>query len=187
MALGKVDAAYQNLDSVELGVSDVDQYVDALGGVTKAASRASGHAVPAYVGDETRGAGVVRSLQEQVSLESRTRTLNPRWYEAMLAHGYQGVREVEARVTTTLGWSATAEAVSPWVYQGIGETYVLDPEMRKRLAELNPDAAVRMAGRLLEACDRGFWTPDEETMAALQDAADELEDRLEGIDPEAAA
>lgn len=187
MALGKVDAAYQNLDSVELGVSDVDQYVDALGGVTKAASRASGRDVPAYVGDETRGAGVVRSLQEQVSLESRTRTLNPRWYEAMLAHGYQGVREVEARVTTTLGWSATAEAVSPWVYQGIGETYVLDPEMRKRLAELNPDAAVRMAGRLLEACDRGFWTPDEETMAALQDAADELEDRLEGIDPEAAA
>jgi magnesium chelatase subunit H len=187
MALGKVDAAYQNLDSVELGVSDVDQYVDALGGVTKAASRASGKDVPAYIGDETRGAGVVRSLQEQVSLESRTRTLNPRWYEAMLAHGYQGVREVEARVTTTLGWSATAEAVSPWVYQGIGETYVLDPEMRKRLAELNPDAAVRMAGRLLEACDRGFWTPDEETMAALQDAADELEDRLEGIDPEAAA
>ncbi|MEJ2540840.1 MAG: magnesium chelatase subunit H, partial [Gemmatimonadota bacterium] len=101
MALGKVDAAYQNLDSVELGVSDVDQYVDALGGVTRAASRAAGRDVPAYIGDETRGAGVVRSLKEQVSLESRTRTLNPRWYEAMLAHGYQGVREVEARVTTT--------------------------------------------------------------------------------------
>jgi len=187
LALGRVDAAYQNLDSVELGVSDVDQYVDALGGVTRAATRARGQDVPAFVGDETRGAGVVRSLEEQVALETRTRTLNPRWYEAMLAHGYQGVREVEARVTTTLGWSATADAVSPWVYQGIGETYVLDPEMRKRLAELNPDAAVRMAGRLLEACDRGFWAPDEETLAALQDAADELEDRLEGIDPEAAA
>lgn len=187
LALGGVDAAYQNLDSVELGVSDVDQYVDALGGVTRAASREAGREVAAYVGDETRGAGVVRSLPEQVSLESRTRTLNPRWYEAMLAHGYQGVREVEARVTTTLGWSATAGAVAPWVYQGIGETYVLDPEMRRRLSELNPDAASRMAGRLLEACDRGFWSPDEETLAALQDAADELEDRLEGIDPEAAA
>ena len=44
-----------------------------------------------------------------------------------------------------------------------------------------------MAGRLVEACDRGFWAPDEDTLAALQDAADELEDRLEGIDPEAAA
>jgi magnesium chelatase subunit H len=187
MALGKVDAAYQNLDSVELGISDVDQYVDALGGVTRAASRESGRQVQAWVGDETRGTGVVRSLEEQVALESRTRTLNPRWYEAMLAHGYQGVREVEARVTTTMGWSATADAVAPWVYQGIGETYVLDPEMRKRLADLNPDSAVRMAGRLLEACDRGFWEPDAETLEALRDAADELEDRLEGVDPEAAA
>jgi magnesium chelatase subunit H len=39
----------------------------------------------------------------------------------------------------------------------------------------------------VEACDRGFWAPDDDTLAALQDAADELEDRLEGIDPEAAA
>jgi magnesium chelatase subunit H len=187
MALAGVEAAYQNLDSVELGVNDVDQYVDALGGLTKAAARESGRQVGAYVGDETRGSGVVRSLQEQVSLEARTRTLNPRWYEAMLGHGYQGVRELEARVTTTLGWSATAGAVQPWVYQGIGETFVLDPEMRRRLAELNPDAAARMAGRLVEATDRGFWEPDPDTLAALQDAADELEDRLEGIDPEAAA
>lgn len=187
MALSTVEAAYQNLDSVELGVGDVDQYVDALGGLTRAASRESGHDVGAWIGDETRGSGVVRSLSEQVSLEARTRTLNPRWYEAMLAHGYQGVRELEARVTTTLGWSATTEAVAPWVYQGIGETFVLDEQMRRRLAELNPDAAARMAGRLVEACDRGLWTPDPDTLAALQDAADELEDRLEGVDPEAAA
>ena len=186
-ALRDVSATYQNLDSVELGISDVDQYVDALGGVSRAASRASGRDVAVYVGDETRGSGRVRTLEEQVSLESRTRTLNPKWYEAMLAHGYQGVREVEARVTTTLGWSATAGAVRPWVWQGIGETYVLDPEMRRRLSELNPDAASRMAGRLLEACDRGFWSPDPDTLSALRDAADELEDRLEGVDPEAAA
>ncbi|HKK92043.1 MAG TPA: cobaltochelatase subunit CobN, partial [Longimicrobiales bacterium] len=187
LALGDVDATYQNLDSVELGVSDIDQYVDSLGGVTRAAQRASGRQVSAWIGDETRGSGRVRTLEEQVSLETRTRTLNPKWFEAMLDHGYQGVREIEARVTTTLGWSATADAVQGWVYEGIGETYVLDPEMRRRMAQLNPDAASRMAGRLLEACDRGFWTPDEDTLAALQDAADELEDRLEGVDPEAAA
>ncbi len=187
LALGDVDATYQNLDSVELGVSDIDQYVDSLGGVTRAAQRASGRQVSAWIGDETRGSGRVRTLEEQVSLETRTRTLNPKWFEAMLDHGYQGVREIEARVTTTLGWSATADAVQGWVYEGIGETYVLDPEMRRRMAQLNPDAASRMAGRLLEACDRGFWTPDDDTLAALQDAADELEDRLEGVDPEVAA
>jgi magnesium chelatase subunit H len=28
--------------------------------------------------------------------------------------------------------------VEPWVYQRISETFVLDEEMRRRLAELNP-------------------------------------------------
>ena len=53
--------------------------------------------------------------------------------------------------------------------------------MRERLAALNPQASVRMASRLLEASDRSYWTPDEDTLAGLQDAADALEDRLEGI------
>jgi magnesium chelatase subunit H len=53
--------------------------------------------------------------------------------------------------------------------------------MRERLARLNPNAASGIAERLLEANDRGYWAPDAETLAALQDAAAELEDRLEGI------
>ena len=65
--------------------------------------------------------------------------------------------------------------------QKISETFVLDEEMRKRLADLNPEASVRMANRLLEANDRNYWQPDPETLATLQGAADELEDRLEGI------
>jgi len=40
---------------------------------------------------------------------------------------------------------------------------------------------VRVANRLLEACDRDYWRPDPETLAALRAASDELEDRLEGI------
>lgn len=186
-ALGEVDLAYQVLDSVELGVSDVDQYVDSLGGLARAAAREGGREVPVYLGDQTRGEGKVRTLPEQVELEARTRILNPRWYEAMLRHGYQGVRELDVRVTTTLGWSATTGKVAPWVYQQVGETFVLDPEMRRRLAALNPGAAARMAGRLLEATDRGYWSPDDETMEALRRAADELEDTLEGVEPEVAA
>jgi magnesium chelatase subunit H len=99
----------------------------------------------------------------------------------MLKHGSEGVRQIEAQVTNTLGWSATTGQVEPWVYQRLSETFVLDPDMRARLAELNPKASARMAGRLLEASDRQYWAPDAETLAALQAAADEIEDRLEGI------
>jgi magnesium chelatase subunit H len=53
--------------------------------------------------------------------------------------------------------------------------------MRERLAALNPQASMRMANRLLEASDRKYWAPDAATLAALQNAADALEDRMEGI------
>jgi magnesium chelatase subunit H len=180
-ALAGVDLAYQNLDSVELGVTDIDHYVDALGGISRSITRAKGSAAPIYIVDATQGATKVRTLSEQVDLETRTRMLNPVWYEGMLKHGFEGVRNIEAHVTNTMGWSATTGEVSPWIYQRISETYVLDAEMRDRLATLNPKASARVANRLLEASDRRFWEPDAATLAALQAASDELEDRLEGV------
>jgi magnesium chelatase subunit H len=180
-ALAGVDLAYQNLDSVELGVTDIDHYVDALGGISRSITRAKGSAAPIYIVDATQGATKVRTLGEQVDLETRTRMLNPVWYEGMLKHGFEGVRNIEAHVTNTMGWSATTGDVSPWVYQRISETYVLDAGMRERLAGLNPKASARVANRLIEASDRKFWEPDAATLAALHAASDELEDRLEGV------
>ncbi|PZO52124.1 MAG: magnesium chelatase subunit H [Alphaproteobacteria bacterium] len=176
-----VDFTYQNLESVELGVTSIDHYVDTLGGISRAVQRARGVATPVYIGDETQGEGKVRTLSEQVSLETHTRTLNPRWYEGLLKHGYEGVRQIEAQVTNTMGWSATTGQVEPWVYQRISETYVLDDAMRRRLAALNPKASARMANRLLEAHERKYWRPDAATLDALRNASDELEDQLEGI------
>jgi magnesium chelatase subunit H len=186
--LAGVDLTYQNLDSVELGVTSIDHYFDTLGGITRSVMRASGHEqVPVYIGDQTRGAGQVRTLGEQVALETRTRMLNPKWYEGMLKHGYEGVRQIEAHVTNTMGWSATTGEVAHWVYAQLSQTYVLDPEMRKRLAELNPHASARVANRLIEAHERKYWTPDDKTLAALREAGEELEDRLEGVAVGAAA
>jgi magnesium chelatase subunit H len=180
--LSKVELAYQNLESVELGITTVDHYFDTLGGITRAVNRARDEGeVAVYISDHTKGTGKVRTLADQVALETRSRSLNPKFYEALLDHGAEGVRQLEAHVSNTLGWSATTGQVDPWVYQRISETFVLDDEMRERLAALNPTASSRMANRLLEATDRQYWTPDPETIAALQNAADALEDRMEGI------
>jgi magnesium chelatase subunit H len=181
-ALADVQLTYQNLDSVELGVTTVDNYFDTLGGITQAVKVAkSGNTPPVYIGDQTKGDGAVRSLKEQVALETRTRMLNPKWYEGMLEHGYEGVRQIEVHVTNTMGWSATTGQVQPWVYKELSETFLLNPVMRDRLAKLNPTASMRVANRLIEASDRNYWQPDAETLAALRQASDELEDRLEGV------
>jgi magnesium chelatase subunit H len=182
-----VEVAYQNLESVELGITTVDHYFDTLGGISRAAQRRRGEGITVYIGDQTRGGGRVRTLAEQVALETRTRALNPKWYEGMLRHGYEGVRHIEASITNTMGWSATTGQVAPWVYQQLSETYVLDPAMRRRLAALNPTASAKMASRLLEAHSRKYWSPDASTLEALRAAGDELEDRLEGIHAEVAA
>jgi len=189
--LADVQLAYQNLDSVELGVTTVDTYFDTLGGITRAIGRAKranhaggGEAAPVYIGDQTQGAigsGTVRTLSEQVALETRTRMLNPKWYEGLLDHGYEGVRQIEQHLTNTMGWSATTGQVQPWIYQRISETFVLDPAMRERLAALNPGASARVASRLLEAHERRFWQPEADVLDALRRAGDELEDRLEGV------
>ena len=180
--LEHVELAYQNLESVELGVTSVDHYFDTLGGIAAAVKRAkNGQETPIYIGDQTRGGAKVRTLREQVALETRARSLNPKFYEPLLNHGHEGVRQIEAHITNTVGWSATTGTVEPWVYQELSETFVLDDAMRKRLADLNPQASMRMANRLLEASDRDYWTPDDDTLAALQNAADAIEDRLEGI------
>lgn len=181
--LAQVDLTYQNLESVELGVTDIDHYVDGLGGMSKAVEKARGTAAPVYVVDATQGDTKVRTLGEQIDLETRTRMLNPKWYEGMLKHGFEGVRHIEGHVTNTMGWSATTGSVSPWVYQKISETFVLDDEMRARLSELNPKSSARVAERLLEATERDLWTPDAETLAALKAASNDLEDRLEGLVP----
>jgi magnesium chelatase subunit H len=181
-ALAQTAVAYQNLDSVELGVTTVDHYFDTLGGISRAIRRANGGSTPqVFIGDQTQGTGTVRSLAEQVSLETHTRMLNPKWYQGLLEHGYEGVRQIEVHITNTMGWSATTGQVAPWVYQKLTQTFMLDPEMRARLAELNPTATAKVANRLLEAQERKYWQPDAQTLAALRAAGNELEDRVEGV------
>ena len=180
-ALASATLTFQNLESVELGTTDIDQYVESLGGLNRVITRARGAAPATYIGDHTGQQGRIRTLEEQVALETRTRLLNPKWYEAQLKYGYEGVRNIAGHVSTTFGWSATGSAVPQWVYTEVTQTFVLDPAMRERLSALNPTAAAGMAQRLLEAHDRGYWQPDDATLDALTRASADLEDRLEGI------
>ena len=71
-ALSKVEMAYQNLESVELGVTSVDHYFDTLGGISRAVKRArGGEDIEVFISDHTKGSGKIRTLSDQVSLETR--------------------------------------------------------------------------------------------------------------------
>jgi magnesium chelatase subunit H len=180
-ALERVEVTYQNIDSIEVGIVDVDHYFEYLGGVTKAVEKQSGVRPAAYLSDTLSPDRKVRTLEETVQLETRTKTLNPKWFEGMLEHGFGGVAEIEHRVTNTFGWSATADAVEDWVYDEVAATFVLNEEMLDRLRTLNPHSARTMVARLLEASGRGFWSTEQSVIDRLREVYGELEDRLEGV------
>ena len=97
----------------------------------------------------------------------------------MLKHGFRGVAEIENHVANTFGWSATADAVDPWIYTDIAETFLLDSKMFERLRELNPHSVRSLAKRLLEANGRGFWNPDEEILERLRDIVLAFQDHIQ--------
>jgi len=180
-ALERVEATYQNIDTTEIGITDVDHYFEYLGGVSKAVETRSGVRPKIYLSDALAPGAKIRSLEETVRLETRTKTLNPKWYEGMLKHGFRGVAEIEHHVSNTFGWSATADAVDNWIYDDVARTYVLDEQMLGRLRALNPHAARNLIGRLLEAEGRGFWAADENVIERLREVFAGLEDELEGV------
>lgn len=180
-SLATVQATFQNIDSFELGISDVDHYYEYLGGVAKSVEKLRGKRPSVMVADAIALDDRLSSLEQMVRLESRAKLLNPKWHDAMLAHGYEGVREIEIRVSNTYGWSATTDSVEGWVYEDIAETFLLDEEMRARMAKANPHATAGIARRLLEANSRGFWDASDELIAQLREIYGNLEDHLEGI------
>ena len=180
-ALSRVELTYQNIDTTEVGITDVDHYFEYLGGVSKAVEKQTGARPRIYLSDTLTPGAKVRTLEETVRLETRTKTLNPKWFEGMLRHGFSGVAEIEHHVTNTFGWSATADAVDDWVYDEVAATFVLDEQMLERLRSLNPHSARTLVGRLLEASGRGFWSAEQSVLERLRDVFAGLEDTLEGV------
>lgn len=180
-ALTRVEATYQNIDTFEIGLTDVDHYFEYLGGISKAVEKRAKSRPAIYLSDSLSRDAKIRSLEETVRLESRAKTLNPKWYEGMLKHGFRGVAEIENHVSNTFGWSATADAVDDWIYSEVANTFLFDESMLERLRDLNPHSAHSLVRRLLEANGRGYWDAEESVLDKLRDISRSLEDQLEGV------
>ncbi len=173
--LKTADATFQNLDSSEISLTDVSHYFDSDPTKLVASLRGDGKTPASYIADTTTANAQVRTLSETVRLDARTKLLNPKWYEGMLSHGYEGVRELSKRLVNTMGWSATAGAVDNWIYEDTNETFIKDEEMQKRLMNLNPHSFRKVVSTLLEVNGRGYWETSEENLNRLRELYQEVE------------
>jgi magnesium chelatase subunit H len=180
--LKTADVTFQNLDSSEISLTDVSHYFDSDPTKLVASLRGDGKTPASYIADTTTANAQIRTLSETVRLDARTKLLNPKWYEGMLSHGYEGVRELSKRLVNTMGWSATAGAVDNWIYEDTNATFIQDENMRQRLMNLNPHSFRKVVATLLEVNGRGYWETSDSNLQMLRELYQEVEDRIEGIE-----
>ncbi|CAG9464037.1 unnamed protein product [Pedinophyceae sp. YPF-701] len=180
--LATTDRVVQEIDSVEYGLTDIQEYYANTGGVKRAAEVArKGKKVGCSVVESFGRDVTPRELDEVLRLEYRSKLLNPKWADAMVSQGSGGAYEVSQRMTALMGWGATVDFQENWVWDQAAETYALDEEMAARLRKSNPEAFRNIVKRMLEASGRGMWDADDGTLERLQELYQEMDDQLEGV------
>ena len=179
--LHSCDRIVQEIDSVEYGLTDIQEYYANTGGLKQAAQKQRGKKVQASFVESFSKDTTPRNLDDLLRMEYRTKLLNPKWAEAMANQGSGGAFEISQRMTALIGWGGTADFTDSWVYEQAANTYALDPEMAEKLQQANPEAFRNIVGRMLEAQGRGFWQPSEDKLQQLRQLYELTDEELEGV------
>ncbi|MFN9762487.1 MAG: cobaltochelatase subunit CobN [Pseudanabaena sp.] len=170
--LSNMQIVLQNQDNREHDILDSDDYYQFQGGMTAAIKSMSGNAPEVYFGDNSRMAQPkVRKLSEEIARVYRSRVVNPKWIAGAMRHGYKGAFEMSATLDYLFAYDATTNCVSDFMYEGVAEAYIFNPEVQNFIKSSNPWALRDMSERLLEANQRGMW----------QDVTADMLDRLKAI------
>ncbi|PMB05403.1 magnesium chelatase subunit H, partial [Fischerella thermalis CCMEE 5273] len=84
------DRIVQEIDSVEYGLTDIQEYYANTGGLKKAAEKVGGKKVTASFVESFSKDTTPRKLDDLLRMEYRTKLLNPKWAEAMVNQGSGG-------------------------------------------------------------------------------------------------
>ncbi|MGC8940371.1 MAG: magnesium chelatase subunit H [Candidatus Bathyarchaeia archaeon] len=177
--LSNVEVVTQIRDTVDYEITDLDHYYEFLGGLTKAVESRSGKRPLVLVADTTRETTKVEDAGESVKRGIVTRTINPKWLDAMIKHGFNGATKIADRVEYMLGLSATLGGVEDWMWSKVAENLIFDKERAERIKDANVWAFRKIIGKLLEAAKRGYWKADKQTLERLEDEYLKTEEILE--------
>lgn len=178
--LRAVDAISQVRDSAAYAVTDLDHYYEFVGGLNQAAKAAGKESTtPVYFSDTSRVRVETTGLRTAVNRGVVTRTANPKWIKAMLAHDYSGGKKVADRVNFLLGFAATAEQVDDTAWDQVYRSLVENEEIRGLMRENNVHAFRDAVETLLEAVQRELWAATDAQVDYLKELYLELEGLIE--------
>jgi magnesium chelatase subunit H len=181
----------QEIDSVEYGLTDIQEYYANTGALKKAAENKKAadpttgkkkkvqlSIVEAYTKADDTSPIPVRDVEDVLRLEYRSKLLNPKWIDSMVAQGSGGAYEISQRFTAMVGWAATS-TVDNYVFDQAAERYALDGEVAQKLQKSNPEAFKNVLRRLLEASGRGMWSADPDVIDKLKELYSDADDLIE--------
>lgn len=177
--LSSVELISQIRDTTDYEIADLDHYYEYFGGLARTVESVRGQAPTMLITDTTREMLRTEDVGDALERGIRTRLLNPKWIDAMLAHDVHGAQKISERVQYLLGFAATTHAVRDWVFGAVADRFLFDDDMRQRIKENNPFAAEEIARRLQEALKRGYWNASEQEIESLREAFLDLEGDIE--------
>ena len=178
--LGSLDITIKNEDNHETNMLSSDDYNAYHGGMIACVRSIKGSAPRSYCGDSTDRSKVkMYSVQEQAKRIFRSESINPKYIEGMMKHGYKGAADLANMIAHSYQWDATSAVMEDWMYEKYAEKYTFDPKVQEWLRDVNPWALQRMAEVLLEAEQRGLWNAKPETKSELQKLYLSIEGEIE--------
>lgn len=178
--LSHMEVTIKNEDNHETNMMSSDDYNAYHGGLIAAVRSCSGKKPHAYEGDSSDRSRIkVRTVEAAAKRIFRTETVNPKFIEGLMQHGYKGAADLSNRVAVSFQWDATSDVMEDWMYEKLSAAYALDPKVQDWMKRVNPWALSRITETLLEATRRGLWQAKEETVDALEKLYLEVEGEIE--------
>ncbi|MBO5519547.1 MAG: cobaltochelatase subunit CobN, partial [Candidatus Methanomethylophilus sp.] len=178
----KVSVTVKNMPDREIDLLDCDDVYEYLGGMNAFVRAYGKKDAMTIMGDGSNPKNTkVRSTKEELRYTFRSKVLNPKFINGLKEHGYRGAAELANITEYTMAWGATSDVAEDWMYEGMTDKFLLDPDTREWMMDVNPYAAMNILNRLEEAIERGLWNATDEYKEKLKDLFIETEERIEEL------
>jgi len=172
MAISGTDTVVHSNSTALYGALDNDDMFMYMGGLASAIRSVDGKTPETLIADSRDpGKPAMRTLDEFIGREFRSRYVNPTWIKGMQKEGYAGAGAMREFIEYLWGWDATVTtAVDDKMWQQTYETYVEDKQklgMKEFFEDKSPFAYQDMTARMIETIRKDYWKADAGTRGKL--------------------
>ena len=179
-----VEVTIKNMPDREIDLLDCDDVYEYLGGMNAFVRAYGKHkdTFSTFMGDDSDPKkSKLRSTQQELRYVFRSKVLNPKFINGLKEHGYRGAGDMANITEYTMAWDATSDIGESWMYEGLADKFLFDPDTKEWMLDCNPYAMMNIIGRLEEAIERGLWDATDEYKDKLKDLYMEVEEKIEEV------